>query len=132
MPTSAASLLIRSRPPPLLSRGPRCFFNWLVQAGYLQESPFRSLKNVRLPQRIVRPFSANDITQLLACCDPETAVGARDRAILLTLLDTGIRCSELVQLSLDDLDLTPAGCASFTTRATSSAPSPSPRAASRP
>ncbi len=83
----------------------RCFFNWLVQAGYLEESPFRSLKNVRLPQRIVRPFSADDVTQLLACCDPSTAVGARDLAILFTLLDTGIRCSELVQLSLDDLDL---------------------------
>ncbi len=83
----------------------RCFFNWLVQAGYLEESPFRSLKNVRLPQRIVRPFSPEDVAQLLACCDPSTAVGARDQAILYTLLDTGVRCSELVQLSLDDLDL---------------------------
>lgn len=83
----------------------RCFFNWLVQAGYLQESPFRSLKNVRLPQRIVRPFSADDLTRLLACCDPTIPTGARDQAILLTLLDTGIRCSELVQLTLDDLDL---------------------------
>jgi integrase/recombinase XerC len=71
----------------------------------LEESPFRSLKNVRLPQRIVRPFSPNDVAQLLACCDATTAVGARDQAILFTLLDTGIRCSELVQLSLEDLDL---------------------------
>ncbi len=83
----------------------RCFFNWLVQAGYLEENPFRSLKNVRLPQRIVRPFSQDDVAQLLACCDTDAAVGARDRAILFTLLDTGIRCSELVQLSLADLDL---------------------------
>ncbi len=83
----------------------RCFFNWLVQTGYLQESPFRSLKNVRLPQRIVRPFSQDDVAQLLACCDPGTAVGARDQAILFILLDTGIRCSELVQLSLQDLAL---------------------------
>jgi len=83
----------------------RCFFNWLVQAGYLDESPFRSLRNVRLPQRIVQPFSADDVAQLLACCEPTTATGARDRAILFTLLDTGIRCSELVQLGLEDLDL---------------------------
>ena len=83
----------------------RCFFNWLVTAGYLEESPFRSLRNVRLPQRIVQPFSSEEIIRLLACCDPSTAAGARDRAILLTLLDTGVRCAELVQLSLDDLDL---------------------------
>jgi integrase/recombinase XerC len=83
----------------------RCFFNWLLAAGYIGESPFRSLRNVRLPQKIVRPFSAEDIVRLLACCDPGTAAGARDRAIVLTLLDTGVRCSELVQLTLDDLDL---------------------------
>ena len=83
----------------------RCFFNWLITAGHLNENPFRSLRNVRLPQRIVRPFSPEDVMKLLACCDPVTAAGARDRAIVLTLLDTGIRCSELVQLTLDDLDL---------------------------
>ena len=83
----------------------RCFFNWLVAAGHLGENPFRSLHNVRLPQRIVRPFSPEEVARLLACCEPATAVGARDRAILLVLLDTGVRCSELVQLTLDDLDL---------------------------
>ena len=36
----------------------RCFFNWLVELDYLERSPFRGLKNVRLPQRIVAPFSA--------------------------------------------------------------------------
>ena len=83
----------------------RCFFNWLIAAGHLKENPFRSLRNVRLPQRIVRPFSPEEVAGLLACCEPASAVGARDRAILLSLLDTGVRCSELVQLTLDNLDL---------------------------
>jgi integrase/recombinase XerD len=83
----------------------RCFFNWLVAAGYLQESPFRSLRNVRLPQRIVRPFSPEEVARLLACREPSSAAGARDRAILLVLLDTGVRCSELVHAALDDLNL---------------------------
>src|SRR3989304_3603896 len=46
----------------------RCFFNWLVTAGYLKETPFRSLRNVRLPQRIVQPFSPEEGARLLACC----------------------------------------------------------------
>jgi integrase/recombinase XerC len=83
----------------------RCFFNWLVQAEYLERSPFRGMRNVRLPQRIVQPFAAEDVAMLLAACPTETAMGRRDRAILLTLLDTGIRCSELVWLDLADLDL---------------------------
>ena len=83
----------------------RCFFNWLVDRRYLDANPFRGIKNVRLPQRIVEPFSPADIAQLMAACDSATALGLRDRAIVLCLLDTGLRCSELVQLSLVDLDL---------------------------
>ncbi len=82
----------------------RCFFNWLVAAGYLKETPFRSLRNVRLPQRIVQPFNGEDIARLLACCDPETPAGARDRAIVLTFLDTGVRVGELVRLTVEDFD----------------------------
>lgn len=79
----------------------RCFFNWLVETGHLESNPFRGMRNVRLPQRIVQPFSVDEITALLAACDPETEAGLRDRAIIFTLLDTGVRCSELVQLSIE-------------------------------
>ena len=82
----------------------RCFFNWLVDSEYIEGSPFRGMKNIRLPQRIVQPFSESDITALLAACD-ESPLGVRDRAMLLTLLDSGLRCSETVQLELADLDL---------------------------
>jgi integrase/recombinase XerC len=83
----------------------RCFFNWLVDAEYLERSPFRGMRNVRLPQRIVQPFSADELMRLLAACGADSAIGMRDRPMVLTLLDTGVRCSELVQLHLDDLDL---------------------------
>ena len=32
-------------------------------------------------------------------------VGTRNRALVYTLLDTGLRCSEVVQLDIDDLDI---------------------------
>ena len=82
----------------------RCFFNWLVELDYLERNPFRGMKNVRLPQRIVEPFSSADVDALLDACS-ESAIGSRDRALMLVLLDTGVRCSELVQLALVDLDL---------------------------
>jgi integrase/recombinase XerC len=83
----------------------RCFFNWLVDAEYLERSPFRGMRNVRLPQRIVQPFSGDELTRLLAASATDTPMGKRDRAMVLTLLDTGLRCSELVQLRLEDVDL---------------------------
>ncbi len=55
----------------------RCFFNWLVESGYLEQSPFRGVKNIRLPQRVVRPFSAQEVGQLLAKCGDEP-VGVRN------------------------------------------------------
>ena len=84
----------------------RCFWNWLRTAGYTENDPFRGLRNVRLPRTIVPPLGPAEIARLLACCDAATVVGRRDRAILLTLLDTGIRCAEAVQLDLADCALT--------------------------
>ena len=83
----------------------RCFFNWLVFANYLAQSPFASLRNLRVPQKIVQPFSREEVIALLSACDVTTQVGLRDRAMLMVLLDTGIRCSELVRIDLADLDL---------------------------
>lgn len=80
----------------------RCFFSWLVAAGYLESHPFRGLRNVRLPQKIVQPFSSAEIAQVLRACDPTTDAGIRDRALILVLLDTGVRCSECVQLTIAD------------------------------
>ena len=82
----------------------RCFFNWLVDSDYLEKSPFRGMKNVRLPQRIIQPLAAEEIGRLLEACGTGK-IGLRDRALLMLLLDTGARCSEVVQLELSAVDL---------------------------
>ena len=83
----------------------RCFCTWLRAAGYTNNDPFRGLRNVRLPRKIVPPLAPAEIARLIACCDAATAMGRRDRAILLTLLDTGVRCAEAVGLDLADCAL---------------------------
>ena len=50
----------------------RCFFNWLIFASYLNSSPFASLRNVRVPQKIVQPFSREEVIALLSACDVGT------------------------------------------------------------
>ena len=83
----------------------RCFFNWCVAAGFLDHTPFRGLRNVRLPSEVVPPFRPAELARLVAACDPATAVGRRDAAVVLLFLDTGIRCAELSALDLADCDL---------------------------
>ena len=36
----------------------RCFFNWCQRMKYTEGNPFKGLRNVRLGQKIVQPFSA--------------------------------------------------------------------------
>ena len=83
----------------------RCFFNWCVAAGFLDHTPFRGLRNVRLPSEVVQPFRPAELARLVAACDPASAVGRRDAALVLLFLDTGIRCAELSALDLADCDL---------------------------
>ena len=45
--------------------------------GYIEESPFAQIKNIRLPQKIVQPYTAEEIGRLLACCDTRFYWGAR-------------------------------------------------------
>ena len=53
----------------------------------------------------MRPLLPDDVQRLLAGCG-ESDVGARDRAVMVMLLDTGPRSSELSALNLDDVDIT--------------------------
>lgn len=82
----------------------RSFFSWLARMGYIEESPFARIKNVRLPQKIVQPFSPEEVGKILSICDQGGELGARDRAMVMLFLDCGLRLNELVQLELADVD----------------------------
>jgi len=51
-----------------------------------------------------RGISPDDAEALLSACDPNSAVGLRDRAVLLVLLRLGLRGGEVGRLLLDDVD----------------------------
>ena len=58
---------------------------------------------VRREQKVIQPFSKEDISALLGACNPTTYVGSRMKAMVYFLLDTGVRSSELVSLHLNDV-----------------------------
>lgn len=53
-----------------------------------------------------RYLSADDVERVIASCDRASAVGQRDRAILLLLARLGLRAGDIVQLRLRDIDWT--------------------------
>jgi integrase/recombinase XerD len=55
---------------------------------------------------IPRTISPAQVQRLLGGCDRQSATGRRDYAILVLISRLGLRASEVVQLTLDDLDWT--------------------------
>ena len=80
------------------------FFNWLEGEGLVAGSPLRGIRKPRVPQKVVRALTADELRRMLALCD-KGRLGARNRAILMLFLDTGLRVSELSDLRLQDIDL---------------------------
>ena len=63
------------------------------------------VKMPKAPKMIVATLSDVQIRLLLAAIDQKNPLGYRDYCMLLILLDTGVRLSELVNLKIDDIDL---------------------------
>jgi site-specific recombinase XerD len=78
-------------------RGLRAIGNWLATDGLADARALRTLARPRVPHKIMEPLSDNDLRRLLAVAD------VRDRAILLLLLDTGLRVSEAAGISVGNL-----------------------------
>ena len=51
-----------------------------------------------------RGLRPEDVSRLLAACDPETSTGRRDRAILLLLARLGLRAEDVRTLRFDQID----------------------------
>jgi integrase/recombinase XerC len=82
----------------------RTFFRFLVREGVLEKSPARSLLAPRLERRIPSHLEEVEMDAFLEL-PGDDAKATRNRALLELLYATGIRCSELVGLDLDDLDI---------------------------
>jgi len=83
----------------------RRFYRQQVQRGIIDEDPCRHVKAPKLPRRLPKNLSEQQVESLLASPDTETTLGLRDRTMLETLYATGLRVSELVGLKLGQVSL---------------------------
>lgn len=84
----------------------RAFLLWFESEAEPEawKNPIRKLHAPRVALEPLDPANPADIANMLEDC-PRTLSGIRDRAILLTLVDTGCRASEFLQVDLNDIDL---------------------------
>lgn len=82
-------------------RSLRAFFAWLADEEFIAANPTAKVRMPKAEEHEVETFSAEELRRLLAVCTGPH--GDRDRAIILTLYDTGIRAGELCGARIDDL-----------------------------
>jgi integrase/recombinase XerD len=83
----------------------RAFFKWLARQNYLLYNPASELELPRLEQRLPKHvLTKAEVEQVMRMPKLDEPMGLRDRAILETFYSTGMRRSELMHLSIFDLD----------------------------
>jgi site-specific recombinase XerD len=85
----------------------QALFSWLVREGLIinGENPLSKIPRPKVPVKVIQDIPFKMIREAMALFDARTLVGARNIAILLLLVDTGIRLSECSGLTFDDLNL---------------------------
>jgi hypothetical protein len=80
-----------------------CRFGY--RRGFIADDLAVDLEIPKVPQRIISTFTDDQLAALLAAPDMRRWIGVRDRAILLTMLDTLARASELATPTASSVDL---------------------------
>jgi len=86
-------------------RSVRAFWSWLEGEGIIIDNPFERIRIPRAPGKVMPTFSNSQLNSLFAAIDTSTREGLRDYVIVITLLDTAMRVSELSGMKLTDLRL---------------------------
>lgn len=68
-------------------------------------NPIRRVRPPKLPQEVLQPADLEHVKAMLATCRRRTFTDIRDKAILLCLLDTGLRAAEFLNLDAQDVNL---------------------------
>lgn len=84
----------------------RGLHRFLVREGFADRDPAREVAGPRPGRRLPKALTTEQVERLLAVPSGETPAALRDRAILELLYAAGLRITELIELDVDDVDVT--------------------------
>ena len=86
-------------------RALKAFFAWVARKGYTSDDLLKDLRPPRTVQQVIEPLNGEEIEKMFAGIDANTVLGARNRALVSLMLDTGLRLSEVSYLEESDVHL---------------------------
>ncbi len=85
--------------------GARGFYQYLLEEGLIIENPTLQVELPQIGRSLPDTLSEADVEALLAAPDIKEVLGLRDRCMLEVLYACGLRVTELISLTLDQLNL---------------------------
>jgi site-specific recombinase XerD len=84
--------------------GLRCAFSFWGREGYLAKNHMALVEKPRRERVLIRPLTPEQATALLEQPDTSNVEGLRNRAMMMLMLDSGLRVSEITAVEADRID----------------------------
>ena len=83
----------------------RSFYNYLISKNIIKDNPFKLVRGMKIPKKLPNYFKYNEYVELINSIDTSTILGIRNKCIFEVLLCTGCRVNELVNITLNNIDI---------------------------
>ena len=83
----------------------RGFYRHQLREGAIKENPLAIVKSPKLPRSLPKLLTESDVDNLLSAPDVNDPIGLRDRTMLEVLYACGLRVTELVSLTMSQINL---------------------------
>ena len=80
----------------------RAFWNWCLREELTTNDPFRKVEKPKAPPKVKPALTPEEVEQILQSCDGKHWLRLRDKALVMLLLDTGLRIHEAHKLTVGD------------------------------
>ncbi len=87
-------------------RNLRVFFNWLDREYLIERNPMRKIQQLKTNRKAKDYISDEDFKKLTGCLDKSYYTEHRDFAMIMLMLDSGMRLGECSCLAMWDINLT--------------------------
>ncbi len=86
-------------------RALKAFSTWLYLEGHTPQNILQNMKMPKAPTRLIEPLTPQEIKKVVSSINRKSYGGERNHAVLVTLLDSGLRTSEAAGITLNNLNL---------------------------
>lgn len=83
----------------------KCYLNWLRAEEYIKEDIASKIKLVKVPKDTIQPLTPQEVKKILSSINRNEFSQYRDYALMLLMLETGIRVNEACSLIKEDIDI---------------------------